>query len=189
MGVTRSSGLANTILQGTVQGGRRRGRQRKRWEDYIKDWTGLEWNIILQKAENREEWRKLIVKSTVVHQPSARLRDIQERPFHAFSVVKYLFMLLVNSFYGRTPFHALHHFCLFHYLSQLRTHRVTCAPTFKHLPLVLQFKFKSQSGLEFSIFTIWHFLEHVVRVFLQILLFPCLLHWLMASTDEIFPWT
>ena len=73
--VTRSSGLAKTILQGTVQGGRRRGRQRKRWEDNIKEWTGLEWNIILQKAENREEWRKLVVKSTVVPQRSARLRD------------------------------------------------------------------------------------------------------------------
>ena len=35
--VTRSSGLAKTILQGTVQGGRRRGRQRKRWEDNIKE--------------------------------------------------------------------------------------------------------------------------------------------------------
>ena len=63
--VTRSSGLAKTILQGTVQGGRRRGRQRKRWEDNIKEWTGLEWNIILRKAENREEWRKLVVTSTV----------------------------------------------------------------------------------------------------------------------------
>ena len=40
--VTRSSGLSKTILQGTVQGGRRRGRQRKRWEDNIKEWTGLE---------------------------------------------------------------------------------------------------------------------------------------------------
>ena len=28
-----SSGLAKTILQGTVKGGRRQGRQRKRWED------------------------------------------------------------------------------------------------------------------------------------------------------------
>ena len=73
--VTRSSGLAKTILQGTVQGGRRRGRQRKRWEDKFKEWTGLEWNIILQKAENREEWRKLVVRSTVVPQRSARLRD------------------------------------------------------------------------------------------------------------------
>ena len=35
--VTRSSGLAKTVLQGTVQGGRRRGRQRKRWEDNIKE--------------------------------------------------------------------------------------------------------------------------------------------------------
>ena len=60
--VTRSSGLAKTILQGTVQGGRRRGRQRNRWEDNIKEWTGLEWNILLRKAENREEWRKLVVK-------------------------------------------------------------------------------------------------------------------------------
>ena len=74
--VTRSSGLVKTILQGTVQGGIRRGRQRKRWEDNIKEWTGLEWSIILRrKAENREEWRKLVVKSTEVPQRSARLRD------------------------------------------------------------------------------------------------------------------
>ena len=66
--VTRSSGLAKTILQGTVQGGRRRGRQRKRWEDNIKEWTSLPWNITLRKAQNREEWRKLVVKSTVVPQ-------------------------------------------------------------------------------------------------------------------------
>ena len=38
-----------------------------RGED-IKEWTGFEWNIILQKAGNREEWRKLVVKSTVVPQ-------------------------------------------------------------------------------------------------------------------------
>ena len=52
-----------------------RGRQRKRWEDNTKEWTGLERNIILQEAENREEWRKLVVKSTVVPQQSARLRN------------------------------------------------------------------------------------------------------------------
>ena len=39
--VSRSSGLAKTILQGTVKGGRRQGRQRKRWEDNIREWTGL----------------------------------------------------------------------------------------------------------------------------------------------------
>ena len=31
--ISHSSGLAKTILQGTVKGGRRQGRQRKRWED------------------------------------------------------------------------------------------------------------------------------------------------------------
>ncbi|KAK2158010.1 hypothetical protein NP493_1831g00007 [Ridgeia piscesae] len=39
--ITRSSGLAKTILQRTVQGGRRRGRQKKRWEDNITEWTGM----------------------------------------------------------------------------------------------------------------------------------------------------
>ena len=37
--VSRSSGLAKTILQGTVKGKRKRGRQKKRWEDNIKEWT------------------------------------------------------------------------------------------------------------------------------------------------------
>ena len=40
--VSRSSGLAKTILQATVKGRRRQGRPRKRWEDNIRDWTGLE---------------------------------------------------------------------------------------------------------------------------------------------------
>ena len=40
--VSRSSGLAKTILQGTVRGGRRRGRQKKKWEGNIKEWTGME---------------------------------------------------------------------------------------------------------------------------------------------------
>ena len=35
--VTRSSGLAKTILQGTVKRGRRQGRQKKRWQDNIRE--------------------------------------------------------------------------------------------------------------------------------------------------------
>ena len=35
--VSSSSGLAKTILQGTVKRGRRQGRQRKRWEDNIRE--------------------------------------------------------------------------------------------------------------------------------------------------------
>ena len=67
--------LAKTILQGTVKGGRRQGRQRKRWEDYIREWTGLEFAKSQRTVENRERWRKLVAKSSVVPQRSSRLRD------------------------------------------------------------------------------------------------------------------
>ena len=56
--VSRSSGLAKTILQGIVKGGRRRGRQRKTWEDNIREWTGLEFTKSQRAVENREKWRK-----------------------------------------------------------------------------------------------------------------------------------
>ena len=52
--VSRSSGLAKTILQGTVKGERRQGRQRKRWEDNIREWTGLESAKSQMAVENRK---------------------------------------------------------------------------------------------------------------------------------------
>ena len=39
--IWRSSGKAKTILQGTSKGARKRGRQKKRWEDNVKEWTGM----------------------------------------------------------------------------------------------------------------------------------------------------
>ena len=66
--VSRSSGLAKTILQGTVKGGRRQGRHRKRWEDNIREWTDLEFAKSWRAVENREKWRKLGAKSSVVPQ-------------------------------------------------------------------------------------------------------------------------
>ena len=66
--VSHSSGLAETILQCTVKGGRRQGRQRKRWENNIREWTGLEFAKSQRAVENRERWRKLVAKSSVVHQ-------------------------------------------------------------------------------------------------------------------------
>ena len=73
--VSSSSGLAKTILQGTVKGRRRQGRQRKRWEDNIREWTGLEFCMSQRAVENREKWRKLVAKSSVVPQRPSRLRD------------------------------------------------------------------------------------------------------------------
>ena len=58
--VSRSSGLAKTILQGTVKGGRRPDRQKKRLEDNIREWTGLEFAKSKRAVENRENWRKLL---------------------------------------------------------------------------------------------------------------------------------
>ena len=53
--VSRSSGLGKTIMQGTVKVGRRQGRQRKRWEDNIREWTGLEFGKFQRAVENQEK--------------------------------------------------------------------------------------------------------------------------------------
>ena len=73
--VSRFSGLSKTILQGTVKGERRQGRQRKRWEDIIREWTGLEFGKSQRAVENREKCRKLVAKLSVVPQRPSRLRD------------------------------------------------------------------------------------------------------------------
>ena len=61
--------MAKTILQGTVKGARR-GRQKKRWEDNIKEWS-LE---SLRAAEDREGWKGIVTSSMVPRRPP-RLRD------------------------------------------------------------------------------------------------------------------
>ena len=43
-----------TILQGAVKGGRQ-VRQRKRWEDNTREWTGLEFGRSQRAVENREK--------------------------------------------------------------------------------------------------------------------------------------
>ena len=73
--VSGSSGLAKTILQDTVKGGRRQGRQSERWEDNIREWTGLEFGKSQRAVEDREKWRKVVAKSSVVPQRLLRLRD------------------------------------------------------------------------------------------------------------------
>ena len=62
--VTRGNGAAKTVLQGTVKGGGRRGRQKKKWEDNISEWTGLKLSEAVRRIEDRESWREL------VHMPS-----------------------------------------------------------------------------------------------------------------------
>ena len=55
--VSRSPGLAKTILQGTVKGGRRQGRQRKRWDDN-REWTGLEFPNVPEGSGEQGKMKK-----------------------------------------------------------------------------------------------------------------------------------
>ena len=64
--VSRSSGLAKTILQGTVKGKRKRGRQKKRWEDNIEEWTGMDFASSNRAAENRTRWKAIVANSSVL---------------------------------------------------------------------------------------------------------------------------
>ena len=59
--ILRHDTLTKIILQGTVEGGRRRGRQRKSWLDNIKEWTGMKLHELLAAAQNRQMWRSLSV--------------------------------------------------------------------------------------------------------------------------------
>ena len=61
--VPRSSGLAKTILQGTVQVRRRRGRQKKRWENNIYEWTRLKFCDAVREAENKIKRRERVATS------------------------------------------------------------------------------------------------------------------------------
>ena len=51
--IARSSDMAKTVLQGTVKGARRRGRQKKRWEDNYKEWTGIGFADSLRAATGK----------------------------------------------------------------------------------------------------------------------------------------
>ena len=63
--VSKSSGFAETILQGTVKG-KRGGGQKKRWEDNIKEWTGKEFVSSARTIENRTRWKGIVANSSVV---------------------------------------------------------------------------------------------------------------------------
>ena len=73
--ISRSSGMAMTILQGTVKGAKSIGRQKKRWEDNIKKWTGMGFGDSLRAAEDREGWKDIVATSSVVPRRPPRWRD------------------------------------------------------------------------------------------------------------------
>ena len=62
------------ILQGTVKGARRRGRQKKRWEDNIKKWMEMGVGDSLRASEDREVWKGIAATSSVVSRRPKGLR-------------------------------------------------------------------------------------------------------------------
>ena len=50
----------------------RKGRQKKRWEDNIPEWTGMTLGAAMRKIERREEWRELVARSSVAPQRSTK---------------------------------------------------------------------------------------------------------------------
>ena len=67
--------MAKTILQGAVKGARRRGRQKKRWEDNIKEWTGIGFGDSPRAVEDRQGRKGIVATSSVVPRRPPRLRD------------------------------------------------------------------------------------------------------------------
>ena len=58
--ISRSFGMAKTVLQGTVKGARRRGRRKKRWEDNIKEWTGMGFGDSLRQRKTGKDEKVLL---------------------------------------------------------------------------------------------------------------------------------
>ena len=98
--ISRSSGMAKTILQGTVKGARRRGRQKKRLEDNIKKWPGMGFGDSLMASEDREGWKGIVPTSSVVSRRPPRLRDWDEMRWDGAHVNLSLLLFLLVSGVG-----------------------------------------------------------------------------------------
>ena len=72
--ISRSSGFAKMILQGTVKEKRRKGRQKKRWGDNFKEWTGKDFAGSTRAAEDTR-WKCIVVKSSVVPQQPHKVME------------------------------------------------------------------------------------------------------------------
>ena len=48
-----------------MKGKRRKGRQKNRWEDDIKEWSGMDFASLTRAAEDRTRWKMDVRKSSV----------------------------------------------------------------------------------------------------------------------------
>ena len=47
-----------------MKGKRKRGRQKKRWEDNIKEWTGMDFASSTRAAEKMSRWKGIVANSS-----------------------------------------------------------------------------------------------------------------------------
>ena len=53
--------ISQGLLEGTVKGKRRKGRLIPKWEDNIKEWTGMAFASSVRAGEDRTRWKGSIV--------------------------------------------------------------------------------------------------------------------------------
>ena len=69
-----------------MKGKRKRGRQKKRWEDNINEWTGMDFASSTRAAENRTRWKGIVANSSVVPRRLSKVmglnrnRKVKKRP-------------------------------------------------------------------------------------------------------------
>ena len=56
--------MSKTLLYGTIDGKKMRGRPNMQWQDNIVEWTGLGLEVAMLRTKNRKGWKKIVKKST-----------------------------------------------------------------------------------------------------------------------------
>ena len=58
-------------MKGKIKG----GRQKKSWEDNIKEWRGMDLASSIRAAENRTRWKGIVANSSVVPRRSSKVME------------------------------------------------------------------------------------------------------------------
>ena len=59
--ILRHNSFQKILLEGTIEGKKKRGKPRKDWMDNIEDWTYLSYEECSRKAQHRTWWRLMVV--------------------------------------------------------------------------------------------------------------------------------
>ena len=57
--VKQSSLPVRAAVEGMIEGGRRRGRPKRRWRSDIQEWCGDDWSTINRRVRDRTSWKKM----------------------------------------------------------------------------------------------------------------------------------